>query len=257
VDADELAGLEEERAFLLRSLSDLEREHDAGDLDDADYESLRDGYTARAAVVLRAIDEHRRTLPTKRRRPPLRLAAIWLGIVVMAVLAGVVIARFSGQRLPGDSVSGNTADSVNTYLTEARSVQATDPKGAIERYDEVLKIEPDNAEALTYRGWLLARVGADAMDRGLADGATLLERGEAAIDRAISVAPSYADPYCFKAIIRFRAHGDAAGAKPAIDACMAANPPAVVASLVQNLREEIDAAIEDAPTTPNTSSSTG
>ena len=33
---DRLAALEEERRFLLRSLTDLEREHDAGDVDDLD-----------------------------------------------------------------------------------------------------------------------------------------------------------------------------------------------------------------------------
>ncbi|MEO7837244.1 MAG: hypothetical protein ABIS21_06340, partial [Acidimicrobiales bacterium] len=48
--------LEEERDFLLRSLQDLEREQEAGDLDEADYRSLRDSYTARAAAVLRAIE---------------------------------------------------------------------------------------------------------------------------------------------------------------------------------------------------------
>ena len=60
---DRLATLEEERRFLLRSLTDLEREHDAGDVDDLDYETLKDGYTFRAARVLRQIDEGRSELP--------------------------------------------------------------------------------------------------------------------------------------------------------------------------------------------------
>ncbi|HEX9260751.1 MAG TPA: hypothetical protein VF855_14525 [Acidimicrobiales bacterium] len=247
---DQLAELEEERAFLLGSLADLERERAAGDLDDHDYEVLKDGYTARAAEVLRAIDAGRAALPGKKPRSAGRLAAVWVGVVAVAVLAGIGIARFSGQRLPGESVSGEIADSVNTYLSEARSLQASDPKGSIERYEAVLKIQPDNAEALTYKGWLLARVGADAVERGLADGEGLVERGEASIDRAIGVAPSYADPYCFKAIVRFRFYGDAAGAKPAVDACVASNPPAVVASLVQNLRAEVDAAMAASTTKP-------
>ena len=45
LDLDELARLEEERKFLLRSLDDLEREHDAGDMDEADYQTLKDDYT--------------------------------------------------------------------------------------------------------------------------------------------------------------------------------------------------------------------
>ena len=50
-----LAQLEEERDFLLSSLSDLEHEFSAGDIDEGDYFSLRDSYTARAAVLIRDI----------------------------------------------------------------------------------------------------------------------------------------------------------------------------------------------------------
>ena len=56
MNPDQLAELEEQRRFLLRSISDLDREHHYGDVDDHDYETLRDGYTARAASVLRAIE---------------------------------------------------------------------------------------------------------------------------------------------------------------------------------------------------------
>ena len=51
----DLAALAEERDFLLSSLRDLDAEHDAGDIDDVDYETLRDDYTVRTAQVLRAI----------------------------------------------------------------------------------------------------------------------------------------------------------------------------------------------------------
>ncbi len=52
----DVGNLEEERDFLLRSLEDLEAEHQAGDLDDGDYVTLKDDYTARAARVLRALN---------------------------------------------------------------------------------------------------------------------------------------------------------------------------------------------------------
>ena len=52
----ELESLEEERDFLLRSLADLDAEHQAGDIDERDYRTLTDDYTARAAAVLHAID---------------------------------------------------------------------------------------------------------------------------------------------------------------------------------------------------------
>ena len=58
IDPDALAALVDERDFLLRSLEDLEREHDAGDVDDHDYETLKDDYTARAARAIRAVESH-------------------------------------------------------------------------------------------------------------------------------------------------------------------------------------------------------
>ena len=79
-DAD-LTSLRDERAFLLRSLADLDAEHEAGDIDDGDYQSLTNEYTARAAAVLRAIQAlegpgrrpappaARSGVPSPRRRP--------------------------------------------------------------------------------------------------------------------------------------------------------------------------------------------
>ena len=85
----QLAELEEERRFLLRSLADLEREHDAGDIDDVDYATLRDGYTVRAAAVLREIDGGHANLPAKARRRWGRTLAI----------AAVVVAAFGRHRV--------------------------------------------------------------------------------------------------------------------------------------------------------------
>jgi tetratricopeptide (TPR) repeat protein len=250
-DPDRVAELEDERAFLLTSLEDLDREDRAGDLDADDERELRDAYTARLAAVLKELAGQEAARPTKPPRRWGRIAAITGGIAVVAVAAGVAVAAFSGQRLPGASVSGDSADSVNAKLAEARSLQESDPKSAIDRYDEVLKVEPDNAEALTYRGWLVARVGATA---GAAD---LVDKGEQALDRAIQVSPTYADPYCFKAIIEFRYRNDAATAKGPVDVCLAANPPQVVRALVEGLQSEINAALGVAPTTTIAASGAG
>jgi len=53
-DSD-LEALEQEREFLLRSLADLDAEFEAGDIEEDDYRSLTDDYTARTAAVLKAI----------------------------------------------------------------------------------------------------------------------------------------------------------------------------------------------------------
>ena len=115
---DELATLEEERRFL-RSLADLEREHEAGDVDDVDYQTLKDGYTARAATVIKAVEAGRRALPP-RRRPRRGRIATWAALVaVVAVGAGLLVAHLAGQRLPGQAITGSVAQDTNSELASA------------------------------------------------------------------------------------------------------------------------------------------
>jgi tetratricopeptide (TPR) repeat protein len=229
----------------LRSLDDLDREHAAGDVDDADYEQLKDSYIARTAAALRA-DEPRATIRRSRRATYLTIAVVAL----VAVAVTLLLPRALGERSAGESITGNAAGTENGLLVEARQLQDSDPQGALDRFRQVLKTDPDNAEALTYSGWLLARIASTAVQRNLGDtGEQLMVQAEQSLDHAIGVAPSYADPYCFKAIIRFRFYDDAAGAKAPIATCVASNPPAVVADLVANLASEIDAALGSGTTT--------
>jgi hypothetical protein len=237
VDPDRLAELEEERRFLLASLRDLEREHAAGDLDDEDFRELRDGYVARAADVLRAIEAGRASLPAPPARSRRRTAVIWGIAAVAAVATGVLVARAAGDRSATDTVTGGVGDSVAATLSRARQAELDDPVAAIELYHEVLAEDPDNAEALTYLGWLEVRTGAAT---GAED---LVDQGEANLARAIEVAPGYADPHCFTAIVRFRLRDDAAAARAALDRCTAADPPQAVAGLLTDLGAEIDAAL--------------
>ena len=102
LDPDVLAALEEERDFLLDSLADLEHEHDAGDVDDTDYESLKDAYTSRAADVLRAIaDRHELLDASKTPRSWARTLITLVIVGVLAVGAGWVVFRNAGTRAPG------------------------------------------------------------------------------------------------------------------------------------------------------------
>jgi tetratricopeptide (TPR) repeat protein len=249
-DPDRLALLEDERRFLLTSLADLEREHDAGDLDEVDYQALKDGYTQRAAAVLRAIDEGRRAQPP---RPPRRWSRTLLlagGVAVIAIGLGVAVARFAGQRLPGQTVSGGIAEDSNSRLTEARALLGTDPAAAFERYREVMETDPDNAEATTYVGWLAAIQLADSGSQ------EDVRRAAAVLDQAIALDPDRADAYCFKAVVQFRFLGDAVAARPALDQCVALDPPAEVAGQVQGLADDIDAALASDATATSTATST-
>jgi hypothetical protein len=235
--------LEEQRDFLLASLRDLERERAAGDVDDADYEALRSSYTARAAEIIRRL-QHDGVAPdatsveTEKRRVPRRLVGV-LVVVVFAVGLGVFVARQSGQRLPGETASGGIADSTANKLAQARQLNFTDPITAINIYSDVLKVDPDNVEALTYRSWLLALTARDA-EQSVRDAA--VQTAILGLGRATLLDDSYPDAHCFLGIVSFRFANDLATAKSELAKCQAGDPPAQVKSFVDAVVAEVEAA---------------
>ncbi len=239
LDPDALAALEDERDFLLRSLDDLEREHAAGDVDEHDYATLKDDYTARAARTIRAIESHQARVAAA--RPPRsrrRLAATVVGVAAFAVLAGVLMAQAAGRRGAGDSLTGDIRESTRSQLSEAvqlASEQRYDE--AIEIYDEVLAEQPDNAEALAYKGWFQFHSGdAAAVD-------TLMAASEAD--------PEYPDTYAFLAVILTRA-GRPDLALTALDRFEALDPPASALQLTAGLRDQIESQLAEGPPTTAT-----
>ncbi len=199
LDPDALAALEEERDFLLRSLDDLERERAAGDVDDHDYRTLVDDYTARAAAVLRAIDAGRTATasPSSGRSRGRRLATL-AGVALVAVLAGVLVAQASGRRGSG-GLTGLDVTAASSRIDDCQALeQEGDADGALDCYSEVLESLPANVEALTFRGWLQVREF--DLDDGLDD-----------LGAAIQLAPESTAPYIFRASGRAR-DGDAPGA---------------------------------------------
>ena len=173
--------------------------------------------------------------------PPSRRRIIVIsGLVVVAVGVGWFVANSAGQRLPGQSSSGGIEDSTASLLSQARQLNFSDPQQSIELYSQVLELNPDNVEALTYRSWLVALVAREAADDvKLLAVATSLE----GLQRAIEIDPKYADAHCFMGIVKFRFAGDAQGARDALDVCEANDPPAEVAGFVDSIRAEVDAAL--------------
>ncbi len=243
---DRLAGLEEERRFLLRSLNDLEREHDAGDVDDLDYHTLKDGYTVRAANVLRQIEAGRSSLPTARPRRWSRTIAVAAAVVVGSVGIGFVLAGAWGERSSGQEITGLTpGDESRIVLTNARDAMgAGDFPTANALFAEVIDMERargrENAEAVAYFGWTLALLTRQNPDQ--TDAAQRYDAAVLALGQATEIEPDYADPECFLAIVEFQFRGDAAAALPHIERCEASNPPGEVASLVASFADEIRSA---------------
>jgi tetratricopeptide (TPR) repeat protein len=217
----------DQREFLLRSLEDLEREHDAGDLAEVDYVALKDDYTARAAAVLR--DEHAAGSPPRRRgnRGFVALA----GLLAFAALAGVLVAQASGRRDAGDTATGSIDQSLTEKLNEAgRCFSEGDADCAIERYDEVLAEQPDNVEALTYKGW------ATFVLLGNTEGALPLLLDAATTDR------EYPDVHAFLAVLFFRS-GLVQQASNELERLDELDPPPDVVAQIEGLREQVDAAL--------------
>ena len=230
--------LRHEQQFLLRSLRDLDNEREAGDIDDADYAALRDGYISRTAAITREIDGAA-AIPVVSRNWVRRLLVVTCVIAVGAG-AGIWVARQSGQRLPGQSSSGAIEQSTSGLLASARQLNFSDPGKAIEVYSQVLKLEPDNAEALTYRSWILA-LSARAATGSVKQLALVTAVND--LLRAQKVDNQYPDAHCFLGIVYFRFLNSASLAKPQLDTCKAMNPPSEVQAFVDAIVADVDKAL--------------
>ena len=236
----------EEREFLLTSLADLEREFAVGDVADDDYVSLKDSYTARAAIIIRELSDSEQ--PKVRKRIGWRPFAWSALVVLLAITAGVVVARNTGERLPGQGMTGAIDDgSVSSLLVQARSMGMADIPGVLDLYSRVLAVEPDNVEALTYFGWFTVLSSTQEADASAA--ATRLQNGMLLLRQATIADATYPDAHCFLGIAFFRFIDDPVAAQPEMTACLDENPPAEVASLVQGLVTQIDDAVAASTTT--------
>ncbi|MFP5318406.1 MAG: tetratricopeptide repeat protein [Acidimicrobiia bacterium] len=261
--------LEEERRFLLDSLRDLEREHDEGDIDEGDYESLRDDYTARAAEVLRALEAYEdrdepdgtaadrpagtdrpvRRRPATRARvaaaaPPAsrhsgsRRTLATVLILGFLLVAGTSVFVMSGNREPGAPATGSLPDTPQGDLQRAHELDAQGQGvEALKLYDRVLAADPANVEALTYRGWLLKRAG-------------LPDDAQASLDRAIAINPAYPDAHFFKGMLLYQDRRDPAAAIPEFEKYLASNPPAGTVEAVQGVLDRARADVAAATPAP-------
>lgn len=240
------AELEDERRFLLDSLRDLEREREAGDIDEDDYETLRDDYTARAAEVIRALeaDDARPSRGPTRRRPPTagkrqvsrRIVAGLLLLGMLAVAGGSVFV-LAPDRQPGEPLTGSLPETAADRLALAHQLEAQgEAVEAIKLYDAVLREDPGNVEALTYRGWLLKLAG-------------LTDRAQTSLDKAVSVDPGYPDARFFRGMLLYQDRKDAAAAIPEFEAYLSSNPPADTVGPVQDVLDRARADLAAATTT--------
>ena len=223
----ELARIEEERNHLLVSLDDLDAEFGAGDIDDLDYATLRDDYTARTAQLTRVLDGA--AVKRTRRQRTVSQRALWaVGVLALAGLSSWAMIAFSGARGSGETASGQIRQSTVTLLADAaEAFSVGEVDRSIELYDEVLTLQPTNVEAYTYRGWVQYQSG--NQDAAVAD-----------FDEAVLLDPAYADVRVFRALVALDDE-DFETASTELAAFDAANPTAIAQQLVaqRQVRERI------------------
>ncbi|HYI62543.1 MAG TPA: hypothetical protein VEW93_12145 [Acidimicrobiales bacterium] len=197
-------GRDESTEFLLQSLRDLDREREAGDIDEDDYAALRDDYTARAAAALRAEQRGQAPpVPPSRPRSWLQRSLVLLGVVGFAVLSGVLVAQAVGRRDQGQGVTGEVTSSPTQEASRCIGLTAQgEYVDALSCYQEVLDDDPDNVVARTYLGWTLVLTARQAGDALSGDQLTeLYVQARTQLDRAVEVDPRYADARAFQVIL--------------------------------------------------------
>jgi uncharacterized protein (TIGR02996 family) len=267
-DPDALASLESERDFLLRSIDDLETERAAGNLDDERYRALKDDYTARAAAVLRSIEEGRDARPAPEPVPKKRKLLTGGAVLAFVVVAALALAAAAGKRHNGQTITGNAqssaadsgaggdqADAARRAALERQVKEHPDDaaahlvfarylleKGeateAVKEYVATARLDPKNAEANAYAGW----VSFVAAQSANADAKTAAELTDRALDRlnlAVAANDAYPDAHFFRGMVLFRGKNDAKAAIPDFERYLALVP---TGQMNDQVRAVLDAA---------------
>jgi len=233
--------LEEEKVALYRALRELEFDHDAGHLSDADYDGLRERYESRAAALITDLDALG-AAPAPRAKPaaaaaevgpgrvswtrqPVVLAAGAVMLVIFGVVIGINASRFTepdqtmtppGARLP---VQPGAADSPvgppTMRLEPGKPIPPEMLAGMLNAARQSL-FDGNYSQAIAaYQAVLkrdarnvdaLTHMGLIVAIGGHAD--TALET----IDKALAIDPKYPPAYLYRGQVLFEQKQDYAGA---------------------------------------------
>jgi tetratricopeptide (TPR) repeat protein len=269
-DYDRRLELDEEKIALYRALRELEFDHEAGHLSDADHQSLRERYEARAAALITELDALGG--PAERERPPAApapaapspasprapwtrqpavLAAGAVVLVIFGVVIGVNAGRYTerdqsftppGARLP---VPGPPPSPVGPPMARLEPGKPIPPEmlaGMLQAARQSL-VEGRYSEAIAAYQAVLKRdtKNVDAMTHlglivaigGHADSA--LET----FSKALDIDPKYAPAYLYRGQVLYEQKQDYAGAVQSWERFMALVPTG-------EDRDRVAALVEDA-----------
>lgn len=252
--ADAREQLAEDRRAALRTLRELEFEHAAGHVSDADYADLRARYEAETATILAELDRLGAApapaaaappapavaAPRSGWRHPLAIGVAALALVTFGVGLGVGIVRYTepdpnaGAPMPGSRPlaaldapgAANaprgpvTPEMLQGMLQAARaSLFSRRYNEAIAAYQAVLKRDPDNVDATTHLG-LIAAIAAQGEH-----GPEMVDRALALFDRALTVDPNYPPALLYRGQVLLEVRQDVPGAIASWEKFVAVAPP--------------------------------
>lgn len=195
------------REFLVRSIADLDDEHAAGDLSDDDHRRLRadyqrrldglDGKVPAASAKGRPNASGAKAAAAPKAAPPRRSNAVvtTVGVLVVAVVAGFLLAGSVGRRGAGDNVTGidlttdEAAGAATTGTTLPAALEACvfedDPGTAVDCYLAYRRDNPEEPQGLFHYGLFLISQGL------LLDNDQLKGFGTELLQEAVDVAPDF------------------------------------------------------------------
>jgi cytochrome c-type biogenesis protein CcmH/NrfG len=253
VPADPREQLAEDRRAALRALRELEFEHAAGHVSDADYADLRARYEAETALILAELDrlgappvpsavaEAAAAEPSRRSgwRHPAAVAVAAVALVSFGIALGVGIVWYTepdpmaGQAMPGSRpLAGMDAPStanaprgpvtpemLHGMLQAARASLFAGRYGeAMSAYQAVLKRDADNVDAMTHLG-LIAAIAAQGEH-----GPEMVSRALDLFDRALTIDPHYAPALLYRGQVLYEVRQDVPGAIASWEKFLAVTP---------------------------------
>jgi len=222
--------LEDERLSLLRSLKDLDREHEAGDLSDETYQLLRTETEARAVAVLRALEARkgagelagglrevrsRATRngqgsgpggPSRRRRSLIVAAAATAAAsaILVPLILGAVRGRGADAPITGDNVSGTTSPDPLAFFEQRVRAHPNDVAARLDLGSRYL--QSGNVQGAITQYLAALRLDPQNAEANANLGLVLFRAGKPqdallAEDRALRTDPAYSEAMFFKGVI--------------------------------------------------------
>ncbi len=247
--ADPRQQLAEEKRAALVALRELDFEHAAGHVSDADFADLRARYEGEAAAILTALDQLGPADPAPPSagarapsgsawRHPVALGTAALCLVAFGIAVGVGIVRYTepdpmagqpptgsrplaalpteappatgaGGRVPPPEVLRGMLQAARASLGQGRYGEA------IAAYQAVLKRDPNNVDAMTHLALIVAIGG----------GPEHADRALETFDRALAIDPNYLPALLYRGQVLYEVKQDVGAAIRSWEKFVALAPP--------------------------------